>query len=188
MKRGAPAKGAPPARPDGAEDFEAEYPGASFVASRALRELEVVGALCERLVSSVARAHGLSHAALNALAVIEGNAEPIAAGEVAARMHITTGTTTSLLDTLERKGYVRRLLDPSDRRRVLVDVTPEAQAVLDRVLPEVQQLARAVMEPLGERTLQDLVDTLQRVRESSAAVPAELPAARRRRPKRLERP
>jgi DNA-binding MarR family transcriptional regulator len=34
---------------------------------------------------------------------------------------------------------------PADCRRVLVDLTPAGQAVLDRVLPEVQQLVTAVM-------------------------------------------
>jgi DNA-binding MarR family transcriptional regulator len=36
---------------------------------------------------------------------------------------------------------------PADRRRVLVDLTTAAQAVLDRVLPERQQLVTAVMAP-----------------------------------------
>jgi DNA-binding MarR family transcriptional regulator len=51
-------------------------------------------------------------------------------------MHITSGTLASVLDTLEGSGYVRRHADPTDRRRVLVDLTPTAQAVLDRLLPE----------------------------------------------------
>ena len=50
-------------------------------------------------------------------------------------MHITSGTLASVLDTLEGSGYVRRHADPTDRRRVLVDLTPTAQAVLDRLLP-----------------------------------------------------
>ncbi len=158
-----------------------------MLASRALRELEVVGALAERHVATVARRHGLSHAALNALAVIEGNGAPIAAGEVAARMHITTGTATSVLDTLERKDYVRRLLDPSDRRRVLVDVTPAAQELLDSVLAEVQQLAAALMLQLGERGLHELLGLLEQVRDAAADLPEELPPAKRRRPKHLTR-
>ena len=40
---------------------------------------------------------------------------------------------------------------PADRRRVLVDLTPAGQAVLDRVLPEVQQLVTAVMAPWTTR-------------------------------------
>ena len=101
----------------------------------------------------MARRHRLSHAALNALAVIDGNGGPLAAGELSARMHITSGTMTSVLDTLEANGYIRRQADPTDRRRVLVDLTPAAQAVLDRALPEVQQAVTAVMSALDDQAL-----------------------------------
>jgi len=136
----------------------------------------------------VPRRHGLSHAALNALAVIEGEGQPVLTGEVAARMHITSGSVTSLLDNLERKGYVARSSDPDDRRRVLVDITPAAQLVLDDVLPGIQQVARRLMERLGNQQLQTLLDTLAEVRSSVAALPTELPApSPRRRPDHLTR-
>jgi DNA-binding MarR family transcriptional regulator len=158
------------------------------LAAQCIRTLEVVGGMVEARIATAARNHDLSHAALNALAVIEGEGAPVAAGEVAARMHITTGTTTTVLDTLERKGYVRRLADPADRRKVLVDVTPEGQAVLDRLLPEVQVLCRAVMDQLSENQQRQLLRGLEAVRAALAATPDELPPApARRRPARLTR-
>lgn len=136
----------------------------------------------------MARRHGLSHAALNALAVIEGNGAPLATGEISTRMHITTGTMTSVLDTLERNGYIRRLADPDDRRRVLVDITPTAQTVLDQMLPEVQQQAKAVMTVLDDDTLQALLDILATLAEAIDTAPQDLaPPKRRRTPSRLRR-
>ena len=140
------------------------------------------------LVAGVARRYGLSHAALNALAVIEGAGGPIPAGEVSARMHITTGTMTTVLDTLERNGYIRRLADPDDRRRVLIDITDSAQSVLDRMLPEVQQVAKTVMGVLDDETLHALLDTLAVVGASVGQVPEDLPPpASRHTPARLRR-
>lgn len=148
----------------------------------------MVGGQAEALIASVARPHGLSHAALNALAVIEGNGAPMAAGEVGARVHITSGTMTSVLDTLERNGYIERLTDPDDRRRVLVDVTPEAQAVLNRLLPEVVQTTTAVMDGFDDKELYDFLGTLARVRDAIAAAPDDLtPPAPRRIPRNLRR-
>ena len=60
--------------------FEEEFPGASWLSAHVMRELEMVGGLGEALIASVARRHGISHAALNALAVIEGNGTPMTAG------------------------------------------------------------------------------------------------------------
>ena len=139
-------------------------------------------------MAGVARRYGLSHAALNALAVIEGNGGPLPAGEVSDRMHITSGTMTSVLDTLERNGYARRLPDPEDRRRVLVDITPAAQTLLDGLLPEVQQVAGLAMGSLDAADLQRFLAALAAVRAAIAAIPDELPpAAPRRMPPHLRR-
>jgi len=185
--RGGARKGAASAPPEAAA-FEKEFPGASWLSAQVMRNLEVVGGHAEALVASVARRHGLSHAALNALAVIEGNGAPMTAGAVGAHMHITSGTMTSVLDTLERNGYVKRLTDPDDRRRVLVDVTPEAQAVLNRLLPEVVQTTTAVMAGIDDSELYAFLDTLARVRDAIAAAPDGLPAPRpRRTPRGLRR-
>ena len=187
-KGGARRAGATPARPPEADAFEREYPGSSWLASRAIRQLEIVGGQAEELVAGVARRHGLSHAALNALAVIEGAAGPIPAGEVSTRMHITTGTMTSVLDTLERNNYIKRSADPNDRRRVLVDITPAAQAVLDKMLPEVQHVIAAAVGSIDDNALQHLLDALADVSAAIAAVPDTLtPTPPRRTPARLRR-
>ena len=136
----------------------------------------------------MARRHGLSHAALNALAVVEGNGGPLPTGEISARMHITTGTMTTVLDTLERNSYIRRLADPDDRRRVLVDISPAAQAVLDQMLPEVQQLAKTIMGVLDDDALHHLLDTLGTLTEAMQDSPQDLPPpAARRTPAKLRR-
>lgn len=168
--------------------FEKEFPGASWLSAQVFRSLEVGGSQAEALIASVARRHGLSHAALNALAVIEGNGGPITAGAVGAQMHITSGSMTSLLDTLERNGYIQRLTDPGDRRRVLAEITPEGQSVLDRLLPEVVQMTSAVMAGFDDAELHGFLGTLSRIRDAIETAPGDLarPASRRR-PRRLKR-
>jgi DNA-binding MarR family transcriptional regulator len=109
-------------------------------------------------------------------------------GEVAARMHITSGTVTSLLDNLERKHYVVRSSDRDDRRRVLVDITPAAQRVLDEALPAIQQVARQVVDRIGPQRQQALLDILDEIRDAVAELPDQLPEApARQRPKRIAR-
>jgi len=50
------------------------------------------------------------------------------AGQLATAARLTSGAVTAVLDRLEKAGLVRRVADPADRRRVLVEVTPELAA------------------------------------------------------------
>ena len=186
-RRGARA-GASPSRPPEAVQFEKEYPGTSWLCARVVRELEVVGGSAEMYVGAIARRHGLSHIALNVLAVIEGNGGPMAAGAVGERVHITSGSMTSVLDTLERNGYVVRLADPEDRRRVLVEVTPAAQELLDQALPEVVHAATAAFRGFSDDELEEMLVMLARLGGAIAAVPDDIGRPRpRRTPRSLRR-
>jgi DNA-binding MarR family transcriptional regulator len=44
------------------------------------------------------------------------------------------GAMTRMIDRLERKGLVRRVPDPSDRRRVIVEVTAEGKALYPKLV------------------------------------------------------
>ena len=56
---------------------------------------------------------------------ILGTRGPMAAGQLADAVRLTTGAITGVLDRLEAAGLVRRLRDMDDRRRVNVEVTEE---------------------------------------------------------------
>jgi DNA-binding MarR family transcriptional regulator len=49
------------------------------------------------------------------------------AGQLASASGLTTGAVTAVVDRLERSGYARRVADPEDRRRVLVELTEKAR-------------------------------------------------------------
>jgi DNA-binding MarR family transcriptional regulator len=139
-------------------------------------------------VADACRRVGLSHAAVNALAVIEGAGAPMLTGEVASRMHITSGSMTSILDTLERKGFVVRTSDDTDRRRVMVDVTPPAQAVLDDVLPAITQTATNIFAGISEERRAVLLDILADIGVAVATLPdTPPPHSPRQRPDHLTR-
>lgn len=102
-------------------------------------------------------------------------------------MHITTGSVTSLIDTLERKGFVIRIDDPNDRRKVLLDTTPAAQDVLDNVLPAIQQRVRSIFESISDTEIATLRTLLSKVAAGVAAPQPTPPPTKRHRPKGLDR-
>jgi DNA-binding MarR family transcriptional regulator len=87
----------------------------------------------------------LSPSAREILAIIEGAGQPLEPSVIAERLLITTGSMTSLLDTLQKRGLIRRLPHPGDRRKLLVDITPHAQTIVDELLLSFHARERAVI-------------------------------------------
>jgi DNA-binding MarR family transcriptional regulator len=82
---------------------------------------------------------GLSASEINALAnLAQGPARRISA--LAAATATRPTTLTSVLDRLERRGYVARDLDPADRRSFLISLTPAGRPIADAVYQAVRTL------------------------------------------------
>jgi len=100
---------------------------------RSLRRVNLQGSFFGQ---TVAVRFGLSESDIETLEqLIEMGATT--AGRLAEITGLTSGAVTRVIDRLEQAGYVRRVPDPSDRRRVIVEVVPEkvsgVQAALDRI-------------------------------------------------------
>jgi DNA-binding MarR family transcriptional regulator len=52
---------------------------------------------------------------------------PMTAGKLAEQAGLSPGAMTAAIDRLERVGYAKRVPDPDDRRRILIEYTPEAR-------------------------------------------------------------
>ncbi len=79
------------------------------------------------------------------------------AGELAKSSHLTTGAITAVVDRLERAGYARRVPDPADRRRVLIEPTQEAyQASADLMAPMLEDAER-VMPAYSDEQLELII-------------------------------
>ena len=128
--------------------------------------------------------------AREALAVVEGAGEPLEPTVIAERLLISTGSVTSLLDNLEKRGLIRRLPHPQDRRKLLIDITPAAQAIVDELLPSLHARELAVVSAAlstnEQRQLLRLVAKLQQSAIQAASTPAPR-GAERQRPARLSR-
>jgi DNA-binding MarR family transcriptional regulator len=81
----------------------------------------------DRFDQAVADTLGLNRTDMRCLDVLDREG-PQPAGRLAEATGLTTGAITAVVDRLERAGHVRRTRDTADRRRVLVEVTPETQS------------------------------------------------------------
>ncbi len=159
--------GAPPKREPlrQAAHFEAEFPGASRSASEVVLNLARTSALGLAEIDRRRRAAAdLSGSAWQALAVIDGAGEPLPPKVIAERLLQTSGSITSLLDTLERRGLVHRAPHPDDRRKLLVDITDKARGLVDVMLPIVHGTSLEMLEGIAEPERERLIQALAQMR------------------------
>jgi DNA-binding MarR family transcriptional regulator len=74
-------------------------------------------------------AHHLTPAQYNFLAVLfmQGRKTGVSSRDVGKSMHTTSGTVTSMTDTLEQSGLIKRSPHPSDRRSIVLKLTRKGE-------------------------------------------------------------
>jgi DNA-binding MarR family transcriptional regulator len=170
-------------------DFQDEYPDADTTCTEAYASLVRTGeALLGEIDRRIWLTAGIPHPAVTALAVIDGAGEPLTPSQVSDRVLVASATMTATLDLLERRGWIRRIPNPDDRRSVLIEITSDGRAITDQLLPGIRALERSVLSVLtpGERA--GLLELLAKILARAAEVAAEQPgplSGQRARPARL---
>ncbi len=99
---------------------------------------------------SVADYVGLDRTAYRCLDILDQEG-PMTAGRLAERARLSPGAMTALLDRLEKRGFARRTRDTKDRRRVLVEVTPELRQMAAQLYGSPEEGAGALASYTNEQ-------------------------------------
>lgn len=149
------------------------------VFERLLEELRGSQNATARFDQAVADAAGLNRTDMRIIDVLDREG-PVPAGRLAVVTGLSTGAMTAALDRLERSGYARRVRDAGDRRRVLVELTEQAQT-LHEYYREHAAYAERLYHRHSLEQLQVLLDAFRESREFNERRASELEAATRRR-------
>jgi DNA-binding MarR family transcriptional regulator len=127
----------------------------------------------DRYDQAVADALGLNRTDMRCLDVLTREGR-VSAGRLAEQTGLTPGAMTTALDRLERRALVRRLRDESDRRRVLVEMRPEAFAGAEDHFAEHAALGERLYGRYTTRELELLLEFTRAGRELNESKAAEL--------------
>jgi DNA-binding MarR family transcriptional regulator len=86
---------------------------------------------------------------------------PLSAGEIARWSGLATASVTNLIDRLELKGFVRRVADPTDRRRVMVEAVGERLTSARSLLASTRRSLAQLYDRYSDRDLSVIADFLQ---------------------------
>ena len=80
---------------------------------------------------STIEAHGLERFEFETLHMLGGSGPDNRATptQIATWLHMSPAAITGRIDTLEKRGFVRRLPSPDDRRKVIVELTPAGRRI-----------------------------------------------------------
>ena len=107
---------------------------------------------------------GINRTDLRCLEIIE-RLGSVSAGQLAEESRLTTGAVTAVIDRLERAGLARRVGDPEDRRRVMVELTNVAHERTDSIWGPLQAAAEREWKRYSKAELDFLVRFWTRGRE-----------------------
>ena len=122
------------------------------LAGEAYAKMRALSTEIDRLDQAAADRFGLNRTDMRALDILSNG--PLAPSALAQRLGITTGGLTSVVDRLEKAGYVRRRNDPRDRRRQVVETT---EATVARGREVFQGLIEATTQFLSTYTDEQLL-------------------------------
>lgn len=77
--------------------------------------------------------------------------------EIQEDLHISKPAVSQILNTLESKGYIVRTIDPKDRRKISVKVTPEGAEELNQALKCYEDALDEVIMKFGEEDTKRLI-------------------------------
>ncbi|TVZ04400.1 MarR family transcriptional regulator [Trebonia kvetii] len=99
-------------------------------------------------LDEIVRPVGLTALQYTALTVLERH-DDMSSAQLARRSFVTAQSMADMITALEGRALIERHRDRADRRRLVVSLTAEGRALLDRCRPEVAALERAMLAGLS---------------------------------------
>lgn len=89
--------------------------------------------------------------------------KPLLPSDLSAMTQSGTARIAVVLNTLEKKGYITRAIDPADRRRVLVSLTSVGAEYVRSIRQQLRQRMQRLLAELGEADAEEYLRITERI-------------------------
>jgi len=137
------------------------------LAGRVIYAARAAEAATQKFDSFANRALGINETDARCLNIVDNEGGTITAGRLAELSGLTTAAVTGVLDRVEAKGYARRVRDPGDRRRVLVELTPRLRERMEVIWGPLAAEADAIVKRYSADDLRLVMDWYEASREAN---------------------
>jgi DNA-binding MarR family transcriptional regulator len=94
--------------------------------------------------------------------------------EIRDELFISKAGVSQILNSLERKGYIRREINQCDRRKFILSLTPQGREILKDVHGMAQRVLDEVINRFGEENIRRFIALFDRFADITLAVKAEI--------------
>ena len=159
------------------DSYVSGNPDADPTATELVINTIVTGQWMMHRMDELLRPHGLSSGSFGLLQIVAGDPDPLTPSQIVARAPIplTSATVTGLLDTCERRAWIQRERHPTDRRKVIIVMTPAGRDLLDTVNPLVIEAEKRWSAGTTKAARRQLTDGLGQLGDHLRSPEAGLP-------------
>ena len=148
--------------------FAAKYPGASASATECAMNLARTGDMIVGRVAAALQPMDVSPAGGLALGILVDAGKPCQPNYISDRLIVSRATVTGVLDSLAKRGLVRREPHPTDRRMVLVHLTKAGTRMAEKVRRTIHRAEAEWIGSLSEAERAQLTQLLGKVQKGLA--------------------
>ncbi len=138
-------------------------------AQEALLNLYYTSARIKKRAAQFFREYELTDVQFNLLMLLahqSGDKGGLTQVELSRMMLVNRANITSLIDRMEKSDLVQRAPVPGDRRYNVIRLTPHGQERMQAAEQAYLRAVEAIMDPLDENQLTDLIQMLETLREN----------------------
>jgi MarR family 2-MHQ and catechol resistance regulon transcriptional repressor len=151
-----------------APNFAELYPGADAKATEAAMNLVRTADLLVKRIGELVQPLDVTPSSGLVLSILADAEAPLSPHEIAERLIISRATVTGLLDSLEKRGYVRRAPHAADRRRLRIELTEAGRRVADDMRLLVHRSQKTWLAALSDQEKSQLIHWLHRLQTTLA--------------------
>lgn len=149
------------------DDFYDQTPDANILATEAVMNTIRTADMLFDQIGRLLRPLNVSAAGGLVLGLLRDHG-PMSPSVLSDRLIVTRATVTGVLDSLERRGFVRRSANPADRRGQIAEITPAGRQVLQELRTLIHGNEKAWASVLTDAELRTYIGLLHRIQDAVA--------------------
>ncbi len=131
--------------------------------SRTIIHINLVSNKINEVMNQAIKPYGISLQQFNVLRILRGQkGKPANLSTVNERMVTKMSNTTRLIDKLIIKGYVNRVVCPSNRRKIEITITPKGETDLIKIDKAIALAQEEILQDLSKQDLKELNQLLDK--------------------------